>query len=142
MNPFDDNEMSFEEWFDFNRDKLNNFYNVIGQRFDFKKGLPVEFYIQYSDGVCNILAEVHELAIEAAQYWRTWIAEESERVCSAKENPEEYERYKKMQPKTLLDFMKNQNSEPKRVHDLIDAMLRTIEHNSSQIQSKLKYMQR
>lgn len=142
MGAFDKVNEDFETWFEFNRDKLNLFYKTVGQRMQDFKLLPVEYYIKYSDNVADILLDIHEMALRAAEYQRSWIAAESERLTSAATNPEHYDRYLKMQPKTLLDFLKNTNSNEKRIADLLDAMLKTIEHNSSQCQSKLKWMQK
>ena len=133
---FDEVNETFAEWFELYQDVLNKWYRTVGAKFSETKMEAAQFYITYSDSVCDIKLDLHGFQLKANHFHTEWIATETEKL------KEKDEKYVGMNDKTLFDLMKKQNCNEKRVADLLMVMIITLEHNTSQCQSKLKWMQK
>ena len=124
-------DMTFKQWFEKKEKDITRFLNIVSTKLDPHVDQSAQ-YIALSDNLCDIKQDVCELHNEAEQFYRQWLAAETERQS---EKPG----FKGKSPKTILDYCRKLNSPQGVMFKRIESILDTAEFTASQIQSKLKY---
>ena len=124
-------EMTFAQWLDKNTEKIQTYVNIVSSKLDPQMDQSAQ-YIALSDNLCDIKQDVCELHNEAEQFYRDWLAKETEKQSEKKG-------FIGKSPKTILDFCKQINCVEGVVYRRLESILSTGDYVASQIQSKLKY---